>query len=99
MHVERNQTAPVALAVQLPGQPQNAMKKWWDYHAHTNNQVTYSLSPFRQDHIGPFFKKLPGSMVKKVTENAFDAVLLLSVPAIMMWADSVYEDDYRRTWD
>jgi hypothetical protein len=76
------------------------MKKWWHYYAHTNNQVIYSLSPFRQDHVGPLFKKMPKNIMKKVVEN-FPDYMTFFVPTfgIFYWANGVYEDNYRSTWD
>jgi hypothetical protein len=75
------------------------MKKWWHYYAHTNNQVIYSLSPFRQDHVGPLLKKMPKNFMKKTIEN-FPDYIIWAIPAgIIMWADSQYEKDYRATWD
>jgi len=76
------------------------MKKWWHYYAHTNNQVTYSLSPFRHDHVGPLLKKMPGNFAKKVTENFLDYMtFLVPVTGIFYWANGVYEQNYRDSWD
>ena len=54
---------------QLPGQPQNAMKKWWAYQSHTNRQITRTLSPFQIDHVGPLFKTILKNTYKTDSGN------------------------------
>eukprot|EP00949_MAST-11_sp_MAST-11-sp1_P001957 g1957.t1 len=85
---------------QLPGMPQNAMRKWWHYHEHTNHQVVHSLSPFRQDHLTSLFKKMPGNLVHKVTDNFFDSVpAFVLLFGLIYWADGKFEEWDRETWD
>ena len=75
------------------------MKKWWHYYSPTNNQVVYSLSPFRQDHIGPLLKEMPKTFIKRVTTNFPDYIIWLVPMGVVAWADSAYEADYRSSWD
>ena len=84
---------------QLPGMPQAALKKWWGYHAKTNKEITRSLSPFQQDHLGPLFKQIGKNAPHKITDNFLDvlpgAVLLFGV---ISWGSSAFEEDQRSHW-
>jgi hypothetical protein len=84
---------------QLPGMPQNALKKWWGYHAKTNNQVVRSLSPFGQDHLGPLFQQIAKNAPHKITDNFFDvlpgALLLFGV---VSWGKATFDEENRGHW-
>jgi hypothetical protein len=84
---------------QLPGMPQAALKKWWGYHAKTNNEITRSLSPFQQNHLGPLFKQIQHNAPHKITDNFLDvlpgAILLFG---IMNWGESAFNEDQRSHW-
>ena len=84
---------------QLPGQPQNAMKKWWAYNTHTNRQITRTLSPFQIDHVGPLFKGMAKNLPKKVTENWLDILPgALVMYGVVTWGNSAFNEDQRSHW-
>ena len=84
---------------QLPGQPQNAMKKWWAYKTHTNRQIVRTLSPFQIDHVKPLFKTILKNAPKKVSENWLDVLPgALVLYGVMTWGNSAFNEDQRSHW-
>lgn len=79
------------------GEVKYALKKWWKSYVYTTGMRVQSQSPFRADHITPFFKHMPISMWKKITENAFDVVPSFALlVAVVWWSDSTFMSEQKK---
>ena len=55
---------------QLPGQPQNAIEKWWAYNTHTNRQITRTLSQVPNRPRRPFVQRYGKACQRKLQRLA-----------------------------
>ena len=73
------------------------LTKWWKSYIYTNGQRIQVQSPYRRDHITPFFKHLPESAVKKVTENIVDVGPSFAfLVFVMWWGDKTFEEEQKK---